>query len=233
MAQQGFTSVADPLGAKYGFAESYSNAANLDALTDGLGQDFEILANTFKPYPCGVVIHPVIDACLDLISTRSLSPAEVDRVTIAINPTSATLSDIKHPRDSSEAQMSAQHWVAAAIHDRQAGVRQSRMDKLVDPSIVKLRDKVELSPSADVGRESATVSIHLAGGNVLNGSVKSCRGSQSRPMTDQEIENKFRVQCAERLTNENAEAIAAQVWSLDSVVDCAQIATLAMGALPR
>ena len=133
MAQQSFTSVSDPLGAKYGFAESYSSAADLPALTEGLGASFEILSNTFKPYPCGVVIHPAIDACLDALGGRALAPDEVDCVEIEVNPTSATLADLVHPRDPSEAQMSLQHWVAATICDRQAGVRQSRLDKTYRP----------------------------------------------------------------------------------------------------
>src|SRR5882757_9733595 len=142
LAQEGFTSVSDPLGAKQGFLESYSETADPGALTHGLGTTFEILANTFKPYPCGVVIHPAIDACLEAIGDRRLRASDVDRVEIVINPTSATLADLKHPRDSSEAQMSLQHWVAATIEDHQVGVRQSRMDKLSQPDIAALRDKI-------------------------------------------------------------------------------------------
>ena len=42
------------------------DAANLDAITKGLGETWELMANTHKPYPCGVVLFPVIDACLEL-----------------------------------------------------------------------------------------------------------------------------------------------------------------------
>ncbi len=70
------------------------------ALTDGLGTRFELLSNTFKPYPCGVVIHPVIDACLDAVDDGVLDARAVAAIEVAINPTSATLADLKHPRDS-------------------------------------------------------------------------------------------------------------------------------------
>jgi 2-methylcitrate dehydratase PrpD len=229
MAQQSFTSVSDPLGAKYGFAESYSNAANLSALTDGLGTSFEILSNTFKPYPCGVVIHPAIEACLDTIRDRALAPDEVDHVEIEVNPTSATLADLVHPRDPSEAQMSLQHWVAAAIHDRQAGVRQSRPDKLADSSISSLRSKIRIKRNDAVHRESAKITIRRRDGDALRGAVENCRGSQSRPMSDQEIEDKFRIQCAHRLASDDIDAIARAVWSLADVTDCARIAALALG----
>jgi 2-methylcitrate dehydratase PrpD len=229
LAQQSFTGVADPLGAKFGFAESYSGAANLAALTDGLGTKFEILSNTFKPYPCGVVIHPAIDACLDTIRDRALAPDDVAEVEIEINPTSATLADLPHPRDPSEAQMSLQHWLATAVHDRQAGVRQSRPDKLADPSIASLRSKVRITRNDAVHRESARITIRLRDGAELRGAVENCRGSQARPMTDQEIEDKFRIQCADRLAVDDIDAIAKAVWSLTDVTDCAGIAALALG----
>jgi 2-methylcitrate dehydratase PrpD len=230
MAQQNFTSVADPIEGKYGFAESFANSANLQALTDRLGTSFEILANTFKPYPCGVVIHPAIDACLDAIREQAVLPADVERIEVSVNPTSAKLADLSHPRDSSEAQMSLQHWVATAIHDRAAGVRQSRPDKLADRPIAALRRKIQLIPDGGLRRESATISIRLGNGAVIRRAIERCRGSEFRPMTDQEIEDKFRVQCAERISPSDIDAIAKDVWSLPEVPDCARIAALAQGA---
>jgi len=229
LANEGFTSTADPLGAKQGFLESYAEIANAGALSNGLGTTFEILANTFKPYPCGVVIHPAIDACLDVISDRVLDSSDVERVEVAINPTSAALADLRHPQDSSEAQMSLQHWVAAAIHDRQAGVRQSRADKLRETGIVVLRDKILVRPEASLSRESANLAIHLHGGVVLRGNVENCRGSKLHPMTDREIEDKFRTQCADRLAAGATDAIASAVWLLEQMPDCARIAELATG----
>jgi 2-methylcitrate dehydratase PrpD len=228
LAQQGFNGVADPLGGKLGFLESYSDVSDARALTDGLGTRFEILSNTFKPYPCGVVIHPVIDACLDAVDDGVLDARAVAAIEVAINPTSAKLADLKHPRDSSEAQMSLQHWVAAAIVDGEAGVRQSRTDKLVEPAIAALRDKIAIQPQPEMSRESAGITIHLAGGAVLRRDVQTARGSLSRPMTDREIEHKFGVQCADRLAATPA-ALASLVWSLETLLDCASIAELAMG----
>jgi 2-methylcitrate dehydratase PrpD len=229
LANEGFTSTPDPLGAKQGFLESYAETGDADALTKGLGTTFEILANTFKPYPCGVVIHPAIDACLEAIGDRVLRPTEVEHIEIGINPTSAALADLQHPQDPSEAQMSLQHWVAAAIHDLQAGVRQSRADKLSETAIVALRDKIVVRPEATTSRESANLAIHLQGGAVLRSNVENCRGSKLRPMTDREIEDKFRLQCADRLAAGATDAIASAIWSLERIPACARIAELATG----
>ena len=66
LAQAGFTSSATPLEGRYGYLSVFSETPDLDALIGGLGERFEILRNTYKPYPCGIVIHPIIDACLAL-----------------------------------------------------------------------------------------------------------------------------------------------------------------------
>ena len=47
----------------------------MDAALDGLGKQWELLDLAYKPYPCGVVIHPVIDACLDITAQTQIRRA--------------------------------------------------------------------------------------------------------------------------------------------------------------
>lgn len=229
LAQQNFTSADDGFGTKNGFVESYATTGNLTAFSGDLGTRFEILANTFKPYPCGVVIHPAIDAVLDLLRDRLFAAADVDHVDLAVNPTSVALTDLQNPKDSSEAQSSLQHWVAAALHDQAAGVRQSRMDKLSHPDIVRLRNGVRVVADETQRRESAKLTVHLRNGEVLEQVVEKCRGSAQRPMTDQEIEDKFRTQCEDRVAKADADTIAQAVWTLTEVGECAPVIARALG----
>ena len=66
LAERGFTASPAALEGRYGFLEVFAEAPHVPSLADGLGERFEILRNTYKPYPCGIVIHPIIDACLQL-----------------------------------------------------------------------------------------------------------------------------------------------------------------------
>jgi 2-methylcitrate dehydratase PrpD len=84
LAQAGFTSSATPLDGGYGFLSVFSDVPDLDALAGGLGQRFDLLRNTYKPYPCGIVIHPIIDACLNcerrtVWTRRSSNPQRLRR----------------------------------------------------------------------------------------------------------------------------------------------------------
>jgi len=82
MAEHGFTASPAALEGRYGFLEVFAETPDLSALSDGLGERFEVLRNTYKPYPCGIVIHPTIDACLQLRREHAIDPGSIDKVNI-------------------------------------------------------------------------------------------------------------------------------------------------------
>ena len=229
MAEQGFTSADNALAARNGFAEMFSEQANLAALTEGLGDAFEILRNTFKPYPCGVVIHPVIDACLEIGRRHALNLKAIKHIRIKVNPATLGLSDLRHPQDSFEGQTSIQHWAAAALVDKVAGVAQSAPDKLRQPEIVALRDKIDLFGDAATARDASEVGIVLASGDVLAHRVEHCRGAAARPMTDAELEQKFRDQAAGAIPEASMDALLEACWTLSRQHDVGDIARNAAG----
>jgi 2-methylcitrate dehydratase PrpD len=73
LAEQGFTGPEQAIEGTYGFARVTSDEADFSAITDALGDSWEILTNAYKPYPCGVVLFPVIDGCLELRERHALS----------------------------------------------------------------------------------------------------------------------------------------------------------------
>ena len=85
-AEGGFTGPAKPIEGRYGFAAVTSDSADLARMTDGLGERWEVLNNAYKPYPCGVVLFPVIDACLELRARHAPAPEAIDRVVVRGHP---------------------------------------------------------------------------------------------------------------------------------------------------
>src|SRR6185436_14275993 len=61
LAQKGFEGPAEPISGVQGFLNAMNEEPNWTALTDGLGETWEIMNNAIKPYPCGVVLHPLLD----------------------------------------------------------------------------------------------------------------------------------------------------------------------------
>src|SRR3954468_362175 len=97
LAQQGFTAAESSLEGPHGFVNVLAPERNVAALTAGLGTTYEILANSYKPFACGVVAHPVIDACIQLRNENKLDVADIERVALRVNPRALELTGIKDP----------------------------------------------------------------------------------------------------------------------------------------
>ena len=85
LAEGEFSGPESPIEGRYGFAAVTSDSADLAQIADGIGQRWEVLNNAYKPYPCGVVLFPVIDACLELLARLGPETEAIDRVVVRGN----------------------------------------------------------------------------------------------------------------------------------------------------
>lgn len=86
LAEAGFTAADQAIEGRYGFARVTSDSIRFDQITDELGRRWEVLGNSYKPYPCGVVLFPVIDACLELRARHRLAPDRIASVVVRGHP---------------------------------------------------------------------------------------------------------------------------------------------------
>src|SRR5215468_7847194 len=98
LASKNFTSSEQSLEAKYGWVNVVSTAHNYDDITGKLGQSFEISKNTYKPFACGVVMHPTIDGCIRLKNETKLAPDEIRGVELQVHPLVIQLTNRKSPQ---------------------------------------------------------------------------------------------------------------------------------------
>ncbi|HSV81225.1 MAG TPA: MmgE/PrpD family protein [Ramlibacter sp.] len=229
LAQQGFTAGDDVLESDNGFLRLYSKGPHPDHVTAGLGERFELLQVAFKPYPCGVVIHPAIDAGLELAG-RGVAPERIEGITVKLAPASVRLVDTPQPRTVQEGQSSVQHWVAAALADGAAGLAQGRQDKLADPRIAALRARIRLQEDPTLARDAARVELALAGGDALQAQIDHCRGSADRPLTQADLGLKFRGLCAEALDADDTDRLLGLCERIATLDDVAAIARAAAGS---
>src|SRR5207253_5184626 len=85
-ARSDFTAAEQAIEGRYGFAPVTSDSVDLSKITDGLGGRWEVLGNCYKPYPCGVVLFPVIDACLDIRARHAPAAERIARVVVRGHP---------------------------------------------------------------------------------------------------------------------------------------------------
>ena len=226
-AQTGLTGPEMPLEGPRGFAHVFGTNPDFSQVTDGLGERWEALRNTYKPYPCGIVLHSVLDACLALRQDAQFTPDGIEAIIVRGHPLLGQRTHRPNVTTGREAQVSAQHSVAVALLTGAAGLEQYSDAAVRDPAVLALRRKVQVQDDATMTIEAAEVVITLRDGRVLRQFVEQARGGEKRPLTDADLEAKLRDLAAFGRSGCDTAALIDAVWSLDSNSDAGRLMALA------
>ena len=219
LAERGFTSPEEVISGSKGFAVAYAKNADPHVAIDQLGEKFEILDLAYKPYPCGIVIHPIIDACLDLVRKYNFTADEVLKVRIEAPQSAIDLTSRRNPIDGNAAGTSLFHWVAASFIDRAAGFQQASNEYVRSPHVIDLRERVEAVADPDLASDAARAEVHLRDGRIFSHEVKHARGSAARPLTNDDLSEKFLGQARLYLPYEFADDILNLSWTIQDAHD--------------
>jgi len=115
MARHGYTASMRALEAPRGLLQTYSTKCDWREITDELGRRFEISFNTYKPFACGIVIHPSIDGCRQLGDAHGLRAGDIERIDLLVHPLVLELTGKRAPKSGLEAKFSVYHACAAVI----------------------------------------------------------------------------------------------------------------------
>jgi len=223
LAGGGFTGPTQALEGQYGFLSLHTDQSVADALTGDLGQHYELLANCLKAYPCGIVIHSVIDACLQLRQKYGFDPSNIAAIRITVSKTTAALANRQHPRTEFEAQVSIQHWAAASLLEGAAGIEQGMPNAIDDPTIGQLREKCQVIVDPAMSSSTAVVALEFKKGPVLEYRVDQYRGSLSKPLSDDDINRKYLEQSEPIIGAIAAQSALDHCWSLPATSDVKEL----------
>lgn len=190
LARNGLTCTDHVLESDKGFVEIFAPGANLELAVQDWGAHYEMLLNAYKPYPSGIVVQPIIDACLEIASQIN-DPSQIQSVTLQVNPLALNLTGRRHPKDSVEAQISLFHWAASCLLQGHAGLAQLAQSCVESQSIQSMRNLIIANPDDSLDRDAAKASVGLTNGQVISSHVVHARGSVDRPMTNEELDQKF------------------------------------------
>lgn len=218
MAERGCTAAAEAIEGRFGWARAMGDAPRLDAVRSGLGEAWEIARNTFKPYPCGIVLHAVIDACLDLRTRSGFSVDEIAAVRVTGHPLLLERTD-RATRNERDAKVSLQHGAAVALVRGDGGLDAFSEQAVADPAVAALRSRVRGQAEAAMPVGAARVAVELRGGGTMDAEVPYARGSLERPLSDAELEDKLRDLAAWGGTGCNPEPLITALWSLEACDD--------------
>ncbi len=229
LAQRGLEGPPRPLEGRFGFFNATGEAAKIPALLDGLGDTWELAKNAYKPYPGGVVIHPVIDCMLDLRAKGAFKTEDIARIVVHGHPLLSERADRPNVTTGREAQVSVQHSVAAAQLFGSAGLEQYTDACVRDPAVRELRRKVEIVQDAKIPVEAAVLELWTKDGKHHRIAVDAARGSAGRPLTDRELEQKLASLAGPHLKDGGRKLIDA-VWAFDKAEDASSILAMTVPA---
>jgi 2-methylcitrate dehydratase PrpD len=222
-AEAGFTAAESAIEGKYGFAAVASDTVDLGKIIGGLGNKWEILDNAYKPYPCGVVLFPVVDACLELRKRIAVPVGEIKEIVVRGHPLLRERTDRPEPNDGRIAKVSLQHSIAIALLQGAAGIAQFTDAAVADPAVQLLRARVKAEDHISIPVEAAVVEVWFTDGSSLSEHVKDGRGTPGRPMSDIELDTKVGECAGFGAPFVDVTALIAALRDLETLGDAAHI----------
>ena len=199
----------------------------MNRLTDGLGEDREIAKNTYKPYPAAIVLHPVIEACIQLHREAGLRSEDVAEVELTGHPLLRQRADRAEAATGRLSQVSAQHAIAIALRRGKAGLMEFNDAAAAETLGDGIRPNVKFIDDAGRALETVRMLVRTQQGRSHDIQITAAKGGPLNPMTDAELEEKLAELAAYRGFNRDVGAIAEAVWSLDGAEDAGEIMALA------
>ncbi|GAB5376822.1 MAG: MmgE/PrpD family protein [Acuticoccus sp.] len=229
LAREGFTAGERALEGPRGFAAILSQDHDLAKITDGLGTRYELPDNTYKPFPCGIVVHPTIDACITLRQENDFSPDQVASVALRVAPLVKDLCNQQDIRTGLQGKFSIYHAAAVGLVRARAGLGEFTDAAANDPAIKAMRARISADGDPAVTEDGVIVRVTLADGTVLEKTLEHSLGNIERPLSDAQLETKFRDQ-ASVIAPEQLDRLVDACWHLGDADDVGRVVDLAVPA---
>lgn len=224
MAAKGYTASEFSLEAKRGWLNVLSARHDSGEITRNLGGSYEILINSYKPFACGIVLHPCIDACIQLHDRGGFAIEDISKVDLRVHPLVLELTGKTAPRDGLEGKFSVYHAAAVALIEGDGGENQFSDRAVTDAQILSLRQKVVAEIDPKMAPDAAALTLTLRNGQTLQCDVPHAIGSIDRPMSDADLEHKFTGLVQEHLPEHAIERLLSLCWGIEKLDSVAVIA---------
>ena len=191
MAQHGYTASKRALEAPRGLLQVFSDKTDWSEITEGLGSRWEAGLNTYKPFACGIVIHPAIDGCVQLRNAHGLTADQIEKVTLKVHSLVLELTGKKAPADGLQSKFSVYHSCAVGLIFGQAGEHEYTDEVVARPDVLALRAKVEAVVDDRIHEASVDITIRTTDGREFHLFVEHAIGSVEKPMSNAQLRAKF------------------------------------------
>ncbi|HKA34674.1 MAG TPA: MmgE/PrpD family protein [Candidatus Binatia bacterium] len=238
LAARGFTSAVNIIEARRGFFNAMAGGGDGSKITGRLGKPYFMIEPgiSIKPYPSGSLSHPAQDVILDLVKRHDLRPDDIDSVVVGTNSNVPNALIYPMPKTALEGKFSIPFCMAIAIVERKAGIAQFTDRKVRDPRVVDLMKRVTLVVDPELealgyDQVRSRVRVKLKDGRTVEGRADVARGHPEKPMSWDELADKFR-DCCRLVPGIRADEAIGMVADLDKLKSIAPLIR-ALGGTPK
>lgn len=230
LAKAGFDSSLQAIEAPRGFANVLSTKQDYNEILGTLGQSWEAGLNSYKPFACGIVIHPTIDGCQQLREELGSEVEKIAAVRLRTHPLVLELTGKREPKTGLETKFSVFHAAACALL-RGDGSPTAFTDEAANaPELIALRRKVTATSDTSIHEASVVIEVEFEDGRVIEKVIERAIGSREKPLSNAHLERKFAHQSALVVGDEVTERLMALCWRLPELADVGEIARASVPA---
>jgi 2-methylcitrate dehydratase len=225
MAQKGYSGTTAIFEGKEGFMDVYGPEWDPQKLIGGLGESFKILECGMKAFPTEALTHTHITATLKVIADNDINYDDIEQVTVTTIARACDILFDPHkyrPESRETADHSLPYCIAAAIVDRQITVDTFSDEKLKDPRIWEVIDKIKGEASIEFekmfpAKQQSKVVVKTKDGREFSEYLEYPKGDPREPMTIDDLEAKFNALSGQLLSPERQDEIREMIFTCETV----------------
>jgi 2-methylcitrate dehydratase PrpD len=231
LASRGFTAGDEPLDGEWGFFQVLGGGADVPRIVPALGKPFSIVdpGVSVKPYPCGSLGHPTMDAMLKLVTDHDVKPEQIARIRVRAGSNILNPLRYKTAKTELEAKFCLPFMMSAIALRRRAGIREFTDEFVASASVQAMMAKVDTVHDQQIeargfDKMRSIVEVDLVDGRKLSQpSDERYRGGPEKPFTRAELHEKF-TDCASLVLS--PEGITRALEAIESVDRLASVREL-------
>jgi len=219
LARADFSAGEKALEGPRGFAAVTTGTFDAEKISSTLGSEFSLMVNAYKPYACGLVVHPAIDGCSRLRALHHPDPAAITAVRLRVAPLVLDLCNHRDLKRALQSKYSIYHAAAIGLVRGKGGLQEFTEAAVRDPVLARIRDLTTATADSSITEDQVHIEVDMANGETLTCFVEESLGNLGNPLNDAQLDEKFRDQAVLALPSATVESLIVQCRTLDTLPD--------------
>ncbi len=228
LARKGFTGPIRVVEGDSGLCQAVlQGEMDYERLLDFSG--WRILDTRFKVLCTNGTNSGTVLATLSIVKEHDLKPEDISSVKITAIPRQAqhTVTPAKkYPRNAESADHSTFYANAFAIKERHFGPESIQPENFTDPVILDLIEKITVEGDPNLSKYQAISEITTKDGMKYTKRIYTPHGLGDDPLTDKELEEKFKDMAQKYMDEDQINKIFNTVWNIEKLDDLGELTKL-------